>query len=59
MFYPFFDTAVTSRYANAKVGIGPVRKENRVLMAEGYFQTPQVRWEQRIDNGYPNVFYDD
>lgn len=59
MFYPFFDTAVTSRYANAKVGIGPVRKENRVLMAEGYFQTPQVRWEQRIDNGYPNVFYDE
>lgn len=38
---------------------GRVQKHGMALLSEGYFQTPSVAWEQRIDNGYPNVFYDD
>ena len=38
---------------------GSVRKTGHIHLAEGYFLTPPVPWEQRIDNGYPNVFFDE
>ncbi len=44
---------------NVKKVIGKIEKDPQVLMAEGYFLKPSIRWEQRIDNGYPNVFYDE
>ena len=59
MYFPFFDTFACDDLTNARLTVGPVRKENLPLMTEGYTSTPQVRWEQRIDNGYPNVFYDE
>ncbi|MBQ8510971.1 MAG: hypothetical protein IJ493_13800 [Clostridia bacterium] len=38
---------------------GRVHKTNRVMLEEGYTLTPSIPWEQRIDNGYPSVFYDE
>ncbi len=44
---------------NMEIRPGRVKKQNKALLQEGYFLSPGVPWEQRIDNGYPNVFYDE
>lgn len=56
--YPLIDPRNVGRFYGLHPAPGPVEKSG-ILMAEGYSATPQVRWEHRIDNGYPNVFYDD
>jgi len=52
--------AANARFAeNMERVPGSVRKTGHIHLAEGYFLTPPVPWEQRIDNGYPNVFFDE
>lgn len=57
--YPFLAHHNVGYVRNVEKTVGPLKKDPRILMQEGYFHEPSVPWEQRIDNGYPNVFYDD
>ena len=57
--YPFLSNNNIRYYENMELVPGKLRKQRVPLLREGYFLTPSVPWEQRIDNGYPNVFYDE
>ncbi|HHV93066.1 MAG TPA: hypothetical protein GXX47_00860 [Firmicutes bacterium] len=57
-FYPVLPDCNVGYLRNVRRVVGKVEKDPRVLLSEGYFSNPSVPWEQRIDNGYPNVFYD-
>ncbi len=56
--YPVLAANNVGRICSVGMIPGPISKTG-TLLTEGFFASPQVRWEQRIDNGYPNVFYDD
>lgn len=52
-----FDGNVGLNYGCERIP-GPVVKDPRVCRLQGSRETPPIPWEPRIDNGYPNVFYD-
>ena len=55
----FFDSAFAKRTVNAKNIPGSVVKDpQNPLFGEGLYASPALPWEPRIDNGYPNVFFD-
>jgi hypothetical protein len=59
IYYPFFANYNTGRIYNAKIIIGPVKKDEHIFLKEGLLSDPIIPWEQRFDNGYPHVFYDE
>ena len=55
----FFDSAIIRKWRNARVLPGRLEKHPcNPLWKEGFFAEPALPWEVRIDNGYPNVFFD-
>lgn len=58
-YYPFYDSFNVGEFGNMEVTPGTPEKQKAALLTEGYFEQPPIPWEQRIDNGYPNVFYDE
>lgn len=58
-YFPLYDTFHIGALGNMEIVPGTPKKQGRALMSEGYFAQPRIQWEQRIDNGYPNVFFDD
>ncbi len=48
------------RCRNIAVMPRPITKDDRgALLTEGFFADPPRPWEPRIDNGYPNVIWDE
>ena len=58
-YFPFLCTANVRLTENTALTPGNIKKHNGILLEEGYTANPQISWEQRIDNGYPTVFYDE
>jgi hypothetical protein len=57
--YWFFDTALKRVTKNAKNVIGSLKKDcMNPLCMEGKDAEQEIPWELRIENGYPNVFFD-
>lgn len=56
---PLWDLRNVARYAGARLVPGVCVKEHGALFGEDFYAEPPKPWEVRIDNGYPNVFFDD
>lgn len=59
--YFAFDTGIYhgNKLQNIKWVMGNiVRDQHNPLFIDGINETPQKRWEARVDNGYPNVILD-
>lgn len=60
--YFAFDTGLWNGHfmKNCQIQMGSFikDKQNNPLFREGMFESPQLPWEPRYDNGYPNVFWD-
>lgn len=60
--YFFLDRGILVGYqmSNAQIEVNKLQKDtqNNPLFEEGFFEEPQLPWEIRYDNGYPNVIYD-
>ncbi|MBR5308426.1 MAG: hypothetical protein IKU43_06620 [Clostridia bacterium] len=57
-FNPFLFLPNVRFTENTKLKVCRAKKDNKIYLEEGYTATPHIEWEQRVDNGYPNVFYD-
>jgi len=57
-FNPFLFAPNVRFTENTHLRVCQAKKDNKIYLEEGLTGTPHVQWEQRIDNGYPNVFYD-
>ena len=59
MNFYLFDTAVLGQTHGLCTALEHPKKDPKgALMREEYFAASPRRWEPRIDNGYPNVFFD-
>lgn len=57
-FNPFLFTPNVRFTENTALKVCKAKKDGRIYLEEGLYGNPHLLWEQRIDNGYPNVFYD-
>ena len=59
--YYFFDRGIIQPQRTRNFSVHTckgVKDKNNPLFIEGIFTDPQLPWEVRYDNGYPNVIYD-
>lgn len=56
--YPFVSEHYTGYIRGCRKVLGKAVKDLRVRKLQGNVDEPPALWEPRIDNGYPNVFYD-
>lgn len=57
-FHPFLYNKNIRFTENTQLCVCNPKKEDKIYLEEGLTANPSVEWEQRIDNGYANVFYD-